>query len=173
MRNFVGDWTQFCTWALCRKQIPCSENDQNPGCMAYLAWNCILWNALWAEFEWEEMETVWPPSNSNGLRPNALNHIIDRISSYLALSLTDLALLLGSTTKSFKFISLLSEGSGIPPASHDVLFFSRRVSSAIKSNSNGIKPAIMLRPGKITHCHKWIQLRWNEQNSKDRFGQMY
>ena len=59
------------------------------------------------------METVWQSSNLNRLLPNASNYIIDLISSYLALSLTDLALLLGSTTKSFEFMPLLSGRSGI------------------------------------------------------------
>lgn len=133
---------------------------------------------VWAEFEWGQMEIVWQPSSPNGLLPNALNHIIDLISSYLALSLTDFALLLGSTTKSFKFMSLLSGVSGIPPPSF-VFFFSffffflQRLSSAIKTDSNGIKLAITLGPGWITHCHKWILLQWNEQNSRSRFAQMY
>lgn len=72
-------------------------------------------------------------------------HIIDLISSYLALSLTDLALLLGSTTKSFKFMSLLLRYQvfllRLP------LCFLQRVSSAIKTNSNSIKLAITLSPG--------------------------
>lgn len=99
---------------------------------------------LSAEFKCKQMETVWQQSNPNGLRPNALNHIIDLISSHLAESLTDLALLLGSTTKSFKFMSLLAGASGIPPPFCVVLFL-QRVSSAIKKhNSNGRKPAVTL-----------------------------
>lgn len=77
---------------------------------------------LWIEFEWLQMKIGWEPRNNNGLLPNALNHIIDLISSYLALSLTDLALLLGSTTKSFKFMALLSGGSRILLQSFAVLF---------------------------------------------------
>ena len=69
-----------------------------------------------------QMEIVWQTSMSNELLPNALYHITDFTSSYLALSLTDLALSLASTTKSFKFMSPLSGGSGIPPASSAVLF---------------------------------------------------
>lgn len=72
------------------------------------------------EFEWKLMEIIWQPNDPDELQPNDLNHIIDLISTYLALSLTDLALLLGSTTKSFKFMSLLS---GIPLTSFAVLFF--------------------------------------------------
>lgn len=77
---------------------------------------------LRSEFKREQTEIVWQPSNPNGLLPNASYYIIDLTSSYLALSLTDLALSLASTTKSVKFMSLLSGGSGIPPASFAVLF---------------------------------------------------
>lgn len=92
------------------------------------------------------MKIGWEPRNNNRLLPNALNHIIDLISSYLALSLTDLALLLGSTTKSFKFMALLSGGSGILLLSLAALEFLQRVSAAIKTHSNGIKLDIMQGP---------------------------
>ena len=94
------------------------------------------------DFEWKLMEIVWQPNDPDELLPNALNHIIDLISTYLALSLTDLALLLGSTTKSFKFMSRLQVF-----LSRLSLCFLQRVSSAIKNNSNGIKLAITLSSG--------------------------
>lgn len=123
MRNYSRGWTQFCTeqyeehkctaLKTIRIQVTRFILPENPFCEIPI---------LWAEFEWEQIEIVWWPSNPNGLLPNALDHIIDPISSYLALSFTDFALLLGSTTKSFKFMSLLSGGSGIPLVSVAMLF---------------------------------------------------
>lgn len=53
------------------------------------------------------------PSGPDGLLPNALKQIIALVQSHLALSLADLAVLFGITTKSFKFMALLSLGLSI------------------------------------------------------------